>query len=375
MADRGLIRGAFSAAGGEIPGYNLQAATALTNIGIGLGAAVTKEIKTRRANFEAFAEYELNRAVGLNEQEYDQKFKELSEMKRTYILGDNQSRAKVMRQLKENKMQYDLMDETKKLFARAVTDPQSGLAMNDEFLASNTGQSLINAMKKPPVLDPSDPEGNTYGYIITDEDGQEKFVTALDIRGLVKEQSYDADTKNTFGSLMLNVADASRKITPDQDGTFNYTDYYTMVKSQFIDGKDSKQLARLYKDPSVLVQGRRFYDDLVTMIMTDDFSFIEGIDKPEYEDPDPSDGKITMLEAQTIADELLDNDNLGAMYLAVYATNHLEDTWNKNASRRIGFNQNNNPNNDVNNDVNNDFNSSSDNDNKKSSFFGRFRKY
>ena len=39
MADRGLIRGAFSAAGGEIPGYNLQAATALTNIGIGLGAA------------------------------------------------------------------------------------------------------------------------------------------------------------------------------------------------------------------------------------------------------------------------------------------------------------------------------------------------
>ena len=375
MADRGLIRGAFSAAGGDIPGYNLQAATALTNIGIGLGAAVTKEIKTRRANFEAFAEYELNRAVGLNEQEYDQKFKELSEMKRTYLLGDNQSRAKVMRQLKENKIQYDLMDETKKLFARAVTDPQSGLAMNDEFLASNTGQSLINAMKKPPVLDPSDPEGNTYGYIITDEDGQDKFVTALDIRGLVKEQSYDASTKNTFGSLMLNVADASRKITPDQDGTFNYTDYYTMVKSQFIDGKDSKQLARLYKDPSVLVQGRRFYDDLVVMIMEDDFSFIEGIDPPEYEDPDPSDGKITMLEAQTIADELLENDNLGAMYLAVYATNHLEDTWNKNASRRIGFNQN-NLNNDANNGVNNDFNSNNDNDNnKKSSFFGRFRKY
>ena len=301
-------------------------------------------------------------------------------MKRTYMFGDNKSRAKVMRQLKENKMQYDLMDETKKLFARAITDPQSGLAMNDEFLASNTGQSLINAMKKPPVLDPNDPDGNTYGYIITDEDGEEKFVTALDIRGLIKEQSYDADTKNTFGSLMLNVADASRKITPDQDGTFNYTDYYTMVKSQFIDGKDSKQLQRLYKDPSVLVQGRRFYDDLVFMIMEDDFSMIDGVDKPEYEDPDPSDGKITMLEAQTIADELLENNNVGAMYLTVYATNHLEDVWNKNASRRIGFNQNTNLNNNENNEVNNDFNSDSDNsDNNKTSFFdrfkGRFRKY
>ena len=365
MADRSLIRGAFSAAGGDIPGYNLQAATALTNIGIGLGAAVTKEIKTRRANFEAFAEYELNRATGLNEQEYDQKFKELSDMKRMYILGDNKSRAKIMRQLKENKIQYDLMDETKKLFAEAVTDPNSGLAMNDEFLASDVGQSLINAMKQPPVLDPNDPEGNTYGYIITDDDGQEKFVTALDIRGLVKEQSYDAETKSTFGSLMFNVADASRSITPDQNGDFPYTDYYKMVQTQFIDGKDSKQLQRLYKDPSVLVQGRRFYDDLIMMIMTDDFSLVDGADKPEYEDPDVNkDGKISFAEAQTVADELLDNDNFGRMYLTVYATNHLQDVWNNNASRRVGFNSSTNNNDDK--GVNNDFN---DESKSKKSFF------
>ena len=87
--------------------------------------------------------------------------------------------------------------------------------------------------------------------------------------------------------------------------------------------------------------------------------------KPEYEDPDVNkDGKISFAEAQTVADELLDNDNFGRMYITVYATNHLQDVWNNNASRRIGFNSNTNNNN--NNDVNNDFN---DENKSRKSFF------
>ena len=181
MADQSLIRGAYEAAGGGIPNYNLAKSKALKDIGntgAKLASKFGEQVQKRQKEFDEFAEWELSRVEGtMTTPEYKREEKRLKKMRQKYIISGKTEREMLLRELDQNSTQQQMSDELKKKIAKLAKDDKSGLSKN--FTGSLTGESLIKGMLGAPTTNEETVEGSRNEILNAYINPEERDVTNL----------------------------------------------------------------------------------------------------------------------------------------------------------------------------------------------------
>ena len=317
--DTALARGAYMAAGGGIEDYGLAASKGMTAIGKDIGSRVSNELDNRRSKFNEFAEWELTRTPGMTDAEVDDKAAKLMEMKSEYMLGDNISRAKIMRHMSDMKSQQQELDEAKKTFAEAAKNKD----INSEFAISDEGQLLIDHMKNGSTVW----QDGVEGYLI-DIDGEQKFYDSSGLLELVKQQSFDTQSSDMLHEYARDIVDRSKstELVNGKATQFDWDAEFRKVKGSFVRKGTPRSLAK-----DEIIPGRTFYDDFMGHLQEGTYSQL-GVTMDVANQVDPNtDGdpdRISPDDAQVIVDALLDDEDLSTQYLANYYTRFLEQNWN-----------------------------------------------
>ena len=322
MADQTLVKGAYAAAGGNIEGKGLQASQAMTQIGAMIAKPVSKVIQQRHQQFQEFASWELSRNPGLNDAEYEARAEELGQMKSQYLFGDNLTRAKIMREMNEMKVQQEDLNDAKKKYANTIKNNKSFTNKNNKksqnWMNSEVGQQLTDAMKGSPIW-----KDGKWGY---DVGGQ--FYGADEINGLIDQLSFDQVSSQKLGTVIIpNVVEQSSLTDPNKKVSFNWTDNYEKMKSQVVNKGTVSSLA--YDE---IIPGRTFAEDLKNHLASGTYAQL-GITQEQATklDPTPGDQMITEEDAEVIATTLIDNpeyNDIAQHYLSVYYTRYAENQWN-----------------------------------------------
>jgi len=322
-ADRTLGRGAYAAAGGNIEDYGLAASKGMTKIGEAIGDPIAKKIQERTKYFEDFANWELSRNTGLNDEEFQLLTEDLNRRKTKYALSGNKDRAMMMREMQEQKTQLDSLNNAKKKLASNVDSNSSSEGVGEDFLASDTNASLVEAMKSSPV---DDGNGNL-GYMVwTPEDG-EVHMTGDQIEKLLDKYEYDTTSKN----VLMETINKALSEAENPNAKFNYDETQLSVRNNIIDkGKTESLINR------EMIPGRTFYNDVQESLIGTEYQafgisedMLNNIDE-NLDNVKLSDG-ISPEEAKIITDELLKDKDLTKDYLTRYYTNFIEQNFNKKA--------------------------------------------
>ena len=337
MADQSLIRGAYEAAGGGIPNYNLAKSKALKDIGDAgakLASKFGEQVQKRQKEFDEFAEWELSRVEGtMTTPEYKREEKRLKKMRQKYIISGKTEREMLLRELDQNSTQQQMSDELKKKIAKLAKDDKSGLSKN--FTGSPTGESLIKGMLGAPTTNEETGEDE---WEIINSDGEKEMMSAKKIWTMLDENTRDGSTQDLISNLASSSADAADMSLANDNGIFNYDQNYRNIKNQVVERGNFKSMVN---DPDVLIEGRVFKDDLVEMIMTNSYGDL-GIKDQKITRLDKrfgSEDGITQNDAKVIADKLLENEYMSKKYLTTYITNYLEKNW-ISENKNVGNNKN-----------------------------------
>ena len=184
------------------------------------------------------------------------------------------------------------------------------------------GQSLIESMQGAPIQ-----QGNKLGYMITDNDGNERFMSSGDINRLIEEQSFDTVSQDVLSEYVSSQITESQNILPGENGEFNYEMNSTNVRNNIV---NKGNLRSLVMDEHI--PGRSFYTDTQEMLMNNTYGDL-GISSDDFEDPTPK-TPITQDDARKITNSLLQDDNITKDYLTMYYTNFAEQNWNMAAEAR-----------------------------------------
>ena len=327
-ADKVLVEGAYAAAGGGID--KSAGITALSQAGKDITKKVSDTIENRSEDFKDYMNWELNKNSGLNPEERKQLAKELQEKRMQYIMGSGEDRSMLMSDLANDKHQYGKLDALKKDIATKSNSTMDGFADNTDWMASDQGQSVYQAMQGAPIKN----EDGQYGYMIKDNEGGESFQTIDQIHQLVREQSFDRESNELLHGYTVNEMDKSSKLLHGNDPEFGYDQAYMKIGSQVNKGN----IRSLVHDEHI--PGRSFYTDLQTMLQNNTYDSL-GI--TAVEDPTPGDGpdggdSISPDDAKQIADSLLQNQQMTKQYLTTYYTNYVEQNWEAAAKNRKDYN-------------------------------------
>ena len=318
-SDANLIQGAYAAAGSGQA--DLAASQGMTKIGNIIAQPVIKELNQRRTDFKNFAQWELSRNPGLNDAEYEDKHNQLMQMKSDYLYGDSLSRSKIMREMNEMKAAQEGLDNAKKNFAQASDDPEG---FNKEFMESDEGKKIIEAMKGAPVW-----KDGVMGYeidgIFYDENG---------INKLIEQQSFDKQSSNVLSGFVENIVNMSEQQSVGGPTEFSWDENFRKIKKSLVDKGTMRSLAK-----DEIIPGRNFYDDFVDNLQTGTYGEL-GLNEEMMSqmDPTPEDG-ITYEDATRITDSLLQDSEMASHYISTYYTRYLEQNWNGVQNKAIRDNQ------------------------------------
>ena len=307
-SDANLIQGAYAAAGSGKA--DLAASQGMTKIGNMIAQPVAKALKQRRNEFKNFAQWELSRNPGLNDTEYADKHNQLMQMKSDYLYGDSLSRSQIMREMNEMKASQEGLDDAKKNFAKAGDDPEG---FNKEFMESERGQKIVNAMKGAPVW-----KDGVMGYEI---DGT--FYDENGINELIQQESFDKQSSNVLSGFVENIVDMSKQQSVGGPTDFSWDENFRKIKKSLVSKGTMRSLAK-----DEIIPGRNFYDDFVDNLQTGTYGEL-GLDEAMMSqmDPTPEDG-ITYEDATRITDSLLEDGQMASHYISTYYTRYLEQNWN-----------------------------------------------
>tara|TARA_Y100000593_G_C4320248_1_gene343420 strand:+ start:5107 stop:6357 length:1251 start_codon:yes stop_codon:yes gene_type:complete len=326
-ADKVLVEGAYAAAGGGID--RSEGFSALSAAGKRVGEELSKDIEKKSKEFKDYMDWELNKNPGLNPEERKQLAEELQKKRMQYITGDGEQRSMMMSDLANDKHQYGKLDALKKDIAAKSNSTMDGFADNTEWMASEQGQSVYQAMQGAPIKN----EDGQYGYMIKDNEGGQSFQTIDQIHQLVREQSFDRESNELLHGYTISEMEKSSKLLHGNNPEFGYDQAYMKIGAQVNKGN----IRSLVHDEHI--PGRSFYDDLQIMLQNNTYDSL-GI--TAVEDPTPGDGpdggdNISPDDAKQIADSLLQNKNMTKQYLTTYFTNYVEQNWGAAAKNRKDY--------------------------------------
>ena len=326
-ADKVLIEGAYAAAGGGID--QSAGLTALSEAGRDITKKVADTIEKRSEDFKAYMDWELSKNPGMNEEERKELAKELGKKRLQYITGSGDERSKAMADLANDKHQYGKLDALKKDIATKSNSTMDGFADNTEWMASEQGQSIYQAMQGAPIKN----EDGQYGYMIKDNEGGESFQTIDQIHKTVREQSFDRESNELLHGYTVSEMEKSSELLHGNNPEFGYDQAYMKIGAQVNKGN----IRSLVHDEHI--PGRSFYTDLQDMLKNNTY---ESLGITGVEDPTPGDGpdgsdNISDDDAKIIADSLLQDQKLTKTYLTTYFTNYVEQNWEASAKNRKDY--------------------------------------
>ena len=318
-ADANLIKGAYAAAGSGQA--DLAAVKGMTKIGDIIAEPVAKELKDRREKFNEFVEWEMNRQPGLNDANFDQRVDDLMEMKADFMWGDNASRAKIMRHMGDMKAQQDALEGAITDLAESGDNDVDGL--ENHFKGSAEAEAIAEAAKngKWAWID------GQY-KLATEQNGETVYYSEGDLNRLNKEFSFDAQSKTVFDAYLGEMVAEADKSDPYNFVEFDYETQRGKV-SNIVNQASTKSMALSDK----FIPGRVFRDDLISMLKDGSYEDL-GVDIGDVQSVDPDsdqDGTETISDSDaiTIADALINDNDLCKDYLTEYFTQHAKTNWEK----------------------------------------------
>lgn len=318
-ADANLIKGAYSAAGSGQA--DLAAAKGMTKIADTIAKPVAEELGKRRDEFNEFVQWEMTRQPGLNEANFDQRVDDLMEMKADYMWGDNASRAKIMRHMGDMKAQQDALEKSINDLASSGDNDVDGLENN--FKQSPEAKAIADAAKngKWAWID------GQY-KLATEQNGETVYYSEGDLNRLNQEFSFDSQSKTVFDAYLGEMINEADKTDPYNFVPFDYEDQRGKI-ANIINQGSTKSMALSDK----FIPGRVFRDDLIELIKEGKYENL-GVKTENVQAVDPdSDGDglefVSDDDAITIADALINDNDLCKGYLTEYFTQHAKTNWEK----------------------------------------------
>ena len=326
-ADKVLVEGAYAAAGGGLD--TTSGITAMSETSKDILDKTTETIEKRSEAFKEYMQWELNKNPGMNEEERKQLAARLKKERLNYITGTGEDRSKAMADLANDKHQYGKLDELKKDIAARSNSTLDGFGDNTEWMASEQGQSVYQAMQGAPIKN----DDGQYGYMIKDNEGGESFQTIDQIHKIVREQSFDRESNELLHGYTSSEMEKSSKLLHGNEPEFGYDQAYMRIGSQVNRGN----IRSLVHDEHI--PGRSFYTDLQEMLKNNTY---ESLGITGVKDPTPGDGpdggdNISDDDAKIIADSLLQDQKLTKTYLTTYFTNYVEQNWEAAAKNRKDY--------------------------------------
>ena len=328
-SDANLIKGAYGAAGGGIENYNIQAAKGMQKIGEAIAKPVSKEITERSNDFEEFVEYELSKEPGMSDANFEARTKELMEMKATYMWGDNESRASIIRQMGQMKIDQENMDNEinnfankgKKTGGNNKNTPDVN-KISDAWKFSDTAKEIGKQLKNPKYY------YNEDNVLVTDLtiNGVTKQYSKNDIKKLHEQVTSDANANNVVVGLQGDILNDPTKYQLDNGGINEPLIRYN-VQNQIMTGTK-------YSLAHDKIGGKIFKDELASFIAEKEYSELlgetMGLTKDQLiaMDGTKDDDMITPDDVNTIVEELMKDDVLFDSTLEDYYTGLLIGTYN-----------------------------------------------
>ncbi len=329
-SDANLIKGAYTAAGGGIKDFNLQGSKAMTTLSKTLMEPVIKEVQGRSNEFEEYLNWELSRDTDMNEATYKAKTEELQGLRSRYILGDNTTRAEIMREMNQYKAEQEKLNNASKNFAKSGKNKTTGVGVSKEWSFSKEAIEIGKQIKNGvPVMN------NGKLTIPITINGQKYFYSSEDLENLKKELQFDT----TSSSVLLNLA-AKATAAGGSAGNknFNYDQYYNIVKTELVNKGSLHSLAthqlgtNVFQDDLISYLGGKTYADLGVQTPASTGKIPTRILKEL--DPSKGDDMITPKDAKVISKALLKDSSLAKNYLTNYYTSYLMNQYNSQLPQR-----------------------------------------
>ncbi len=166
---------------------------------------------------------------------------------------------------------------------------------------------------------------------------EKKWHSIEETRRLLKENTVDVNAKKFIMNSANNMRIKSSKVLPGTNGAFPYE----VVKADIVDsllGMDGVNLSSLARDPMFSGSNRTWKTDMIEALTKSNYSEL-GIPLTEEEaklmDETPR-TPITRMDARIIVQNIMQDEDMYAEYLAEYFTKFHEQNWNKGALARQG---------------------------------------
>tara|TARA_R100001086_G_scaffold248480_1_gene185572 strand:+ start:3434 stop:4597 length:1164 start_codon:yes stop_codon:yes gene_type:complete len=334
-SDANLIKGAYAAAGGGIKDFGLAGSKAATSISKTLMEPVIKEVQGRSNEFEEYVDWELSRDTDMNEATYKAKTEELQGLRSRYILGDNTTRAEIMREMNQYKAEQEKLNNASKKFAKSSKNKSTGVGASKEWTFSKEAIEIGKQIKNGiPVM-----HNGKLTLPIT-INGEKYFYSAEDLDNLRNQLQFDLGSRKVL-LAMANKATQQGAAAYSPDGKykqFDFDSYYNIVKSELTDRGSLHSLANHQLGTN------KFSDDLISYLGGKTYSDL-GVQTPMSSgkvptrvlknlDPTKSDDMITPKDAKVIVKALLKDESTARNYITNYYTSYLMNQYNSQLPER-----------------------------------------
>ena len=189
---------------------------------------------------------------------------------------------------------------------------------------------------------------NVYkAYMITDGEKTEeeldnmfgeKWYSKEDIKGIIKNQSVDVDSKRLILSQAKDYQLKSMKLTSGP-GNFNYQVAYDDVRDTIVGQEDASKRS-LAMDEMIPGSNRTWFKDMQEALMNSSYEQLGiPLTKDQAKEMDPTEGTpITNDDARVIIRNIMKEEALFSDFLTSYYTKFMEQNWNKGALNRTNWN-------------------------------------
>lgn len=216
-------------------------------------------------------------------------------------------------------------------------EEQANLTAEENYVMNRNKKGEVVSYSKLPNKKPTT-EKNASGTALDQMFSTEKKWHSIEeTRRLLKENTVDVNAKKFIMNSANNMRIKSSKVLPGTNGAFPYE----VVKADIVDnllGMDGVNLSSLARDPMFSGSNRTWKTDMIEALTKSNYSEL-GIPLTEEEaklmDETPR-TPITRMDARIIVQNIMQDEDMYADYLAEYFTKFHEQNWNKGALARQG---------------------------------------
>lgn len=341
-ADYNLMKGAYMAMGGHIPGYGSQTRSNLMSFTQGLFDTVEPIIQERANMFQNWADQELSRSEPMSPKEYRDLEQSYRIKKQRFLLGGPAEQGMLLSEMHKDHQEFRNLNSLKRKTASLSKDSTSGFADNVSFMGGPEMESLVKSMSGSPRRNK---DGNL-GYVVWDKkQGKEVFKTFAEINNWLDDWSRDPATAGAIEKYLKETGAQSMAL-PFSKNIYDWNSNYKDVATRIVKNGDLTTLneyenapGRVFKNDFMHMLQNMHYEDLGVEIegaKSSDFlslgqrdgnrlsSIIESLDP----NSDGDDTKISKKDAEKIYEKMVEHEGLNQEYLSAYITNLGEQQWN-----------------------------------------------